>query len=134
MTNNGPIMLAGLLDLSILAGFNPAAGQTFQLFEGAIGSITGAFSSVIAPIFNGHTLNLVYGANQVTLQVIDAILPPGDYNGNGTVDAADYVVWRKGLGTTHTQGDFNVWCATSAKPGAAERVRLQTLPFLSRRH
>ncbi|HEX2477060.1 MAG TPA: hypothetical protein VHK01_20060 [Lacipirellulaceae bacterium] len=24
---------------------------------------------------------------------------PGDYNGNGTVDAADYVVWRKNLGT-----------------------------------
>jgi hypothetical protein len=25
---------------------------------------------------------------------------PGDYNGDGTVDAADYVVWRKTLGTT----------------------------------
>jgi hypothetical protein len=24
--------------------------------------------------------------------------PAGDYNGNGTVDAADYVVWRKTLG------------------------------------
>ena len=24
----------------------------------------------------------------------------GDFNGNGVVDAADYVVWRKGLGTT----------------------------------
>jgi hypothetical protein len=23
----------------------------------------------------------------------------GDFNGDGTVDAADYVVWRKGLGT-----------------------------------
>ena len=25
---------------------------------------------------------------------------PGDYNGNGTVDAADYTVWRNSLGTT----------------------------------
>ena len=25
---------------------------------------------------------------------------PGDYNGNGEVDAADYVVWRKTLGTS----------------------------------
>jgi len=24
---------------------------------------------------------------------------PGDYNGNGTVDAADYVIWRRNLGT-----------------------------------
>jgi hypothetical protein len=33
----------------------------------------------------------------------------GDYNGDGTVDAADYVVWRKGLGTAFTQTDYNVW-------------------------
>jgi hypothetical protein len=25
----------------------------------------------------------------------------GDYNGNGAVDAADYVVWRQNLGTTN---------------------------------
>jgi FG-GAP-like repeat len=48
---------------------------------------------------------------------------PGDYNGNGTVDAADYVVWRKTQGTTVTpssgadgngdgmvdQDDYGVW-------------------------
>ena len=59
LTNNGSVTLGGLLDLSILAGFNPAPGETFQLFEGAIGSITGAFSAVNAPIFNGHTLDVV---------------------------------------------------------------------------
>jgi glucose/arabinose dehydrogenase len=34
----------------------------------------------------------------------------GDYNGNGTVDAADYVVWRKTLGSTtvlNADGDDN---------------------------
>ncbi|MEX0610542.1 MAG: hypothetical protein WD229_00360, partial [Pirellulales bacterium] len=30
---------------------------------------------------------------------------------DGSVDAADYVVWRKGLGTTHTPDDYNVWRA-----------------------
>ena len=34
---------------------------------------------------------------------------PGDFNGNGVVDAADYVVWRNGLGTTYTQSDYNTW-------------------------
>jgi hypothetical protein len=29
--------------------------------------------------------------------------PPGDYNRNQTVDAADYVVWRKNVGRTVTQ-------------------------------
>jgi hypothetical protein len=34
---------------------------------------------------------------------------PGDFNLDGAVDAADYVVWRKGLGTTYTQNDYIVW-------------------------
>jgi hypothetical protein len=33
---------------------------------------------------------------------------PGDFNHNGTVDAADYVVWRKSAGPTT---DFNTWRA-----------------------
>jgi hypothetical protein len=39
------------------------------------------------------------------------VVAPGDYNGDGTVGAADYVVWRKGLGTIYTQDDFNTWRA-----------------------
>jgi hypothetical protein len=35
----------------------------------------------------------------------------GDYNGDGTVNAADYVVWRKGLGTTYTEDDYEAWRA-----------------------
>jgi len=33
----------------------------------------------------------------------------GDYNRDGVVDAADYVVWRKGVGTIYTQNHYNVW-------------------------
>jgi probable HAF family extracellular repeat protein len=36
---------------------------------------------------------------------------PGDFNGNGTVDAADYTVWRNGLGTIYTPADYAVWKA-----------------------
>jgi hypothetical protein len=68
--------------------------QTFSLFEGAIGSVTGTFSAVNAPIFDGHQFSVIYGANQVMLQVGLA----GDYNHNGIVDAADYTVWRDTLG------------------------------------
>jgi glycoprotein endo-alpha-1,2-mannosidase len=38
-----------------------------------------------------------------------ATVLPGDYNHNGVVDAADYVAWRKGLGTTYTQADYDLW-------------------------
>jgi hypothetical protein len=37
--------------------------------------------------------------------------PQGDFNQDGSVDAADYVVWRKGLGTTYTQADYDRWRA-----------------------
>jgi hypothetical protein len=33
----------------------------------------------------------------------------GDFNGNGFVDAADYAVWRKGLGSTYSQSDYQLW-------------------------
>jgi hypothetical protein len=36
---------------------------------------------------------------------------PGDFNNDGTVDAADYVAWRKGLGTIYDQNDYEVWRA-----------------------
>ncbi|TWT99534.1 FG-GAP repeat protein [Botrimarina colliarenosi] len=34
---------------------------------------------------------------------------PGDYSGDGVVDAADYTVWRDGLGETYQQADYDVW-------------------------
>ena len=45
--------------------------------------------------------------------------PTGDYNGDGTVDAADYVLWRK---TGGSQDDYETWRAqfgetTGATPG-----------------
>lgn len=33
----------------------------------------------------------------------------GDFNNDHGVDAADYVLWRNGLGTTYTQSDYYVW-------------------------
>ncbi len=42
------------------------------------------------------------------------VFPPnpatlGDFNGDGAVDAADYTVWRDGLGATHAAGQYNAW-------------------------
>ena len=46
-----------------------------------------------------------FAAHPITVHV------PGDFSGDGIVDAADYVVWRKGLGTEYTQDDYDVWRA-----------------------
>jgi len=34
---------------------------------------------------------------------------PGDFNGDGVVGAADYAVWREGLGSQYTNADYDVW-------------------------
>jgi hypothetical protein len=57
------------------------------------------------------SFNDVYGQAQ-GIFVSDAVaILPGDFNGDGAVDAADYVTWRKGLGTTYSDSDYNVWRA-----------------------
>jgi hypothetical protein len=45
------------------------------------------------------------------IQVREAeIFPiPGDFNGNSDVEAADYVVWRKGIGISTTQKNYKLW-------------------------
>jgi PEP-CTERM motif len=42
------------------------------------------------------------------------VIPPvaslaGDFNGDHVVDAADYTVWRNGLGSTYTLDDYDDW-------------------------
>ena len=79
-------------------------------------------------------------AASVFEQFLNPVIP-GDYDGSGTVDAADYIVWRQTLGSTSDprangdntgsssgvidQADYNFWRAhfgTSAASGAASVV------------
>ena len=69
------------------------------------------------------------------VRVFEEFIEPvvaGDYNSDGTVDAADYVVWRKSLGQTGPDlaadgdnsgevdlADYDYWRAASAKPTVA---------------
>jgi probable HAF family extracellular repeat protein len=41
--------------------------------------------------------------------LLTPIQMPGDFNHDGTVDAADYVVWRKGILVATTQENYNLW-------------------------
>jgi hypothetical protein len=94
--------------------------------------LTGTFPLSFGPAqFNGLA---DANANPVPVNIADtgsitvAVVPmgvPGDYNSNGVVDAADYVVWRNNLGTafalpnevpgvspgTVTADDYNAWRA-----------------------
>jgi hypothetical protein len=51
--------------------------------------------------------------------ILQAAGVPGDFNHDGNIDATDYVVWRKGLGTNYTQDDYNLWRSNFGKSGAS---------------
>jgi hypothetical protein len=117
---NGDVTLGGTLVATLTGGFTPVAGQQFSIFGDQADSLTGAFGALEFPVFNGLTFDVSQTSNSFVLRVVEAGLP-GDFNRDGRVDAADYVVWRNGLGSTHTQADYNVWRANfgrSASSGA----------------
>jgi hypothetical protein len=39
----------------------------------------------------------------------------GDFDEDGAVDAADFVVWRNGLGTTYAHEEYDIWRADFGK-------------------
>ena len=107
----------GSLTISLSQSFTPEAGDSFDLLDFA--TVTGSFDSVQLPALSaGLTWNtsdlLTTGEISVTLM--------GDFNNDGSVDAADYTIWRDELGQTGItlaadanldgvvdQDDYNLW-------------------------
>jgi T5SS/PEP-CTERM-associated repeat protein len=96
--SSGALAFDGTLQVSLINGFTPAAGQSFNLFDWL--STSGSFATLQLPTLTGRTWNTSQLYTTGVLSV-DAVGIPGDYNQNGTVDAADYAVWRKNQGTTN---------------------------------
>jgi hypothetical protein len=107
-----PGAVAPDLVLPVTSFFNPS-GDTVRLFHPSLGEFhSRTFSSVptdgvMSRIFPSNTLavnsptNFAGASGSVNLA---APSPTGDYNDNGQVDAADYVVWRDTLGQAVSMG------------------------------
>jgi hypothetical protein len=79
------------------------------------GGLTAAGWTNLADAFGANGGSYIIGdgtlsnGSGMTFELTPASALAGDFNHNGIVDTADYVVWRKGLGTTYTQADYDVW-------------------------
>ena len=92
LTIAGTASLSGALSATLINGFVPSPGQSFQILSAA-GGISGGFDAIDLPaLAGGLYFDLGYTANTITLSVAGML---GDYNRSGDIDAADYVVWRK---------------------------------------
>jgi uncharacterized protein YjbI with pentapeptide repeats len=108
-----PVARGGTLELMFSQDVNLASqvGRTIDLFDWTGVNPTGAFT-----VSSPYTWNLskLYTTGEVTLT--SQTPTPGDYNNNGVVDAADYVVWRKNYGT---QTSYDTWRAHFGQPSGA---------------
>ena len=98
-----PVTLGGRLELTFAAEVNPATqlGRTFDLFDWTGVTPTGAF--IVSSPYTWDLTSL-YTTGEVTLATVAPSLP-GDFNRDGTVDAADYAMWRKLFSTDATKYD-----------------------------
>ncbi len=93
----GALTLDGALNIALLEGYAPAAGDSFDIFDW--GTLSGTFANLsLPPLAGGMTWNTSQLYATGVLSVVAAGLP-GDYNEDGLVDAADYTRWRDNLGS-----------------------------------
>ncbi len=106
-----------------------AAGVTPLFFPGSLGNV---FTSV--PITNTQEGNEVLASSVTTIVRTNAIANSADYNHDGIVDGADYVIWRKTLGSVAAPpgsgadgdgsgfvdaGDYTLWRSHFGNPSGA---------------
>ncbi len=101
---NGLTINGGTLNLTNAGSMT---GGTYALidYSGTLNGNLGNISFGITP--PGFAYSLINNATNTSVDLVVQAL--GDFNDDGRVDAADYVVWRKGLGTTYTPADYETW-------------------------
>jgi hypothetical protein len=121
----GPVVLGGSITVSVDASITPTLGQTFNLIS-AGGGLTGTFATTNVPVIPGGILEygVTYSPNGAQLLVAPFGTfagAPGDFNGDGSVDAADFTIWQDNFGSITSlgadanhnhvidQGDFDIW-------------------------
>jgi hypothetical protein len=97
---------AALTETNPVAPTALTAGQSVSL--GAIG----AFSTEAAQ--NGLSMKFLVGDEQTfrfaTIKFVSGAAQPGDFNGNGVVDGADFLAWQRGQSPTPlSASDLAVW-------------------------
>jgi hypothetical protein len=102
-TNSGTVSANGSLALLLFDTTNLWSG-TYSLKLTGVASSRGSFNTTLRNAAAGVVpLSITNGSLIIGTPIA------GDFDKNGVVDAADYVVWRDGLGTIYTQADYDAW-------------------------
>lgn len=96
------LALNGELKVSLINGFNPSAGQSFNILDW--GSLAGTFSSLSLPTLAGLAWNTSQLYTTGALSIDSASLP-GDFDLDGDVDGRDFLTWQR----NPSVGDLADW-------------------------
>ena len=100
----------------------PQIGDAFTILT-AVGGVSGTFDDVLDANLGGQIFEwtLIHNPNNVQIELASIGGLLGDYNQNGLVDAADYVIYRDTLGSlihlaadgnqngVIDKGDYDIW-------------------------
>ena len=108
----GMANLNGTLAVTLIDQFTPTESEQFTVLTS--GGITGSLSLGGPNMADfslsqvGNNLLLTFGGGDLA----------GDYNNDGTVNAADYTVWRDGDSPDSTINGYNLWKANYGNTGS----------------
>jgi fibronectin-binding autotransporter adhesin len=88
------LVVTGNVDLTAVDALNVTGAGTGSSW--LIGTYTGALTGTFDTVTSGYTVS--YTGGNITLNTAAPPVLAGDYNQNGIVDAADYVLFRNNLG------------------------------------
>ncbi len=89
LQSSGTLTLGGTLQISLLNGFVPSPGQSFEFLMAD--DLLGSFSSVQLPSLPG----LNWDVSQLATGMLSVALP-GDFDLDGDVDGRDFLIWQRG--------------------------------------
>lgn len=95
--------LGGALHVALINGFSPSAGDSFEIITAS--SVVDTFDELSLPDIGSLAWGIVYGVNDVVLNVVAPI--SADFDEDGDVDGVDLLTWQRGfgVGVTVAEGD-----------------------------
>src|SRR5690606_11856746 len=105
--------------------FSPLPGDIFGIVTATEG-ITGQFSTVELPLL---AMGRQWQVEYLTQEVLLSVVASPDFNRDGVVNAADYVVWRRDGGTLQ---ELQLWRqnfgSVLGNGGSAQTLDLRAVP------
>ncbi|MEO2048331.1 MAG: hypothetical protein ABGX16_17405 [Pirellulales bacterium] len=100
------VSLDGTLELSVINGFSPLPGDTFEIITAA--SVVDTFTTVIGTdLVDDMFFEVFYFSDAVIIEVNSGL--SGDFDNNGQVNGFDFLEWQRGFGSIYDSNDLTDW-------------------------